>query len=220
MAVNLLLFGAPGSGKGTQAEFLKERYGIPQISTGDMFRAEAARGTELGVRVDAIMKSGQLVPDDLTIQIVRARLQEPDCERGTIFDGFPRTIPQAQALDQLMRDLGRRFDRALYLAAPEPELIKRLSGRLTCPLDGRTFHPIFNPPPVAGICPYDGARLIQRKDDTEAVARTRVQVYLRDTTPVIEYYRQQGLVTEIDAMRTIEQVRDDIARALGGAAAA
>lgn len=212
--MNLLLFGAPGSGKGTQAEFLKEKYGIPQISTGDMFRAEAAKGTELGQRVDAIMKAGDLVPDDLTIAIVRRRLTEPDTERGTIFDGFPRTIPQAEALDQVMREQGRHFDRALYLVAPEEELIARLAGRLTCPKCGRTFHPKFNPPPVPGICPFDGSQLIQRKDDNEETARARVQVYLRDTMPVVDYYRRQGLVREVDALRSIEEVRADIEKAL------
>jgi len=218
--VNLLLFGAPGSGKGTQAEFLKEKHGIPQISTGDMFRAEAARGTEEGKRVDAIMKSGELVPDDLTIAIVRERLKQPDTKPGMIFDGFPRTLPQAEALDQVMRESGRRFDNALYLVAPEAELIARLSGRLTCPKDGRTFHPKFNPPPVAGICPFDGTPLIQRKDDTEETARTRVQVYLRDTMPVIDYYRRQGLVQEIDALRSIPEVRAEIEKALEGVNAA
>jgi len=214
--VNLLLFGAPGSGKGTQAEFLKRRYRIPQISTGDMFRAEAAKGTELGKRVDAIMKSGELVPDDLTIAIVRKRLAEPDTEAGTIFDGFPRTIPQAEALDQVMGELDRHFDRALYLVAPEEELIARLAGRLTCPKDGRTFHPKFNPPPVPGICPFDGTPLIQRKDDTEEAARTRVAVYLRDTVPVIEYYKAGGLVSEVDALKSIPEVRAEIEKALEG----
>ena len=212
--MNLLLFGAPGRGKGTQAEFLKARYGIPQLSTGDIFRAEARKGTELGRRVEAIMKSGELVPDELTIQIVRARLQEPDCERGCIFDGFPRTIPQAEALDALMAELGRRFDRALYLVAPPEELIARLSGRLSCPTCGRTYHRLFNPPAAGDTCPVDGTQLIQRKDDTEDTARTRVTVYLRDTVPVIDYYRAEGLVVEIDALQTIDEVREQIERAI------
>lgn len=218
--MNLLLFGAPGSGKGTQAEFLKERYGIPQLSTGDIFRAEAAKGTDLGKKVDAIMKSGELVPDDLTIEIVRTRLQEPDCERGCIFDGFPRTIPQAQALDQLMAELRRHFDRALYLQAPADELITRLSARLICPKDGKTFNRITNPPGPDDTCPFDGTKLIQRKDDTPEAARVRVEVYLRDTVPVIEYYRAKGLVADIDATLPIETVKDEIERAIEGDAAA
>lgn len=212
--MNVLLFGAPGSGKGTQAEFLKERYRIPQISTGEMFRAEVAGGTELGRRVDEIMKSGQLVPDDLTIEIVRKRLAEPDTEPGSIFDGFPRTIPQAEALDRVMQERGRHFDRALYLVAPEKDLAERLSGRLTCPRCGRTYHPKFNPPPVPGVCPIDGTALVQRPDDNEETARTRVSVYLRDTMPVIEYYRRQGLVKEVDALRPISDVKEAIQKAL------
>lgn len=218
--MNILLFGAPGSGKGTQAEFLKQKYAIPQLSTGDIFRAEAARGTELGKRVDAIMKSGELVPDDLTTEIVRNRLKEDDCAKGCIFDGFPRTIPQAQALDQLMNELGRRFDRALYLQAPAEELVVRLSSRLVCPTDGRTYNRLTNPPGPGDTCPIDGTKLIQRKDDTPEAARKRVEVYLRDTVPVIDYYRAKGLVTDIDALQPIDVVREQIDRALKGTYAA
>lgn len=217
--MNLLLFGAPGSGKGTQAEFLKARYGIPQLSTGDLFRAEARRGTELGRRVDAIMASGELVPDQLTIEIVRRRLQEPDCEPGCIFDGFPRTIPQAQALDSLMAELSRAFDSALYLVAPAEELIARLSGRLSCPTCGRTFHRRANPPAEGDRCTFDGTPLVQRRDDAEETARNRVSVYLRDTVPVIDYYRGEGIVTEVDALQDIERVRERIAEAIEGARA-
>ena len=212
--MNILLFGAPGSGKGTQAEFLKQRYEIPQVSTGEMFRAEVANGSELGKRVQEIMSSGELVPDDLTIEIVHKRLAEPDTAQGTIFDGFPRTIPQADALDRVMGEMGRHFDRALYLVAPEKDLTERLAGRLTCPTCGRTFHPKFNPPPQPGICPFDGTPLVQRPDDNEETARTRVAVYLRDTMPVIDYYRRQGLVSEVDALRSIPEVRAEIERAL------
>jgi adenylate kinase len=217
--VNLLLFGAPGSGKGTQAEFLKQRFGIPQISTGEMFRAEARKGTELGRRARELMDAGELVPDDVTIAIVRARLQEPDCQAGFILDGFPRTIPQAEALDEVMRELRRSFDRALYLVAPAGELIKRLSGRLSCPTCGRTFHRLYNPPAPGDVCPFDGTKLIQRTDDTEEAARTRVEVYLRDTMPVVDYYRRKGIVTEIDALQSIEAVRAQIEKALGDIAA-
>jgi adenylate kinase len=218
--MNLLLFGAPGSGKGTQAEFLKEKYGIPQLSTGDIFRAEAARGTELGKRVDAIMKSGELVPDDLTIEIVRQRLQEPDCENGCIFDGFPRTIPQAQALDHLMAEFGRRFDRALFLQAPAEELISRLANRLTCPTCGRIYNRTTNPPGPGDTCTIDGTKLVHRQDDNEETARTRVDVYLKNTMPVIDYYRAKGLVSEIDALQPIETVREEIEQAIAGDAVA
>jgi adenylate kinase len=217
--MNLLLFGAPGSGKGTQAEFLKQRYGIPQISTGDMFRAETSKGSELGRRAKEIMDRGELVPDDVTVAIVRARLQEPDCRRGFILDGFPRTIPQAEALDEVMRELHRSLDRALYLVAPAEALIQRLTGRLVCPVCGRTYHRVFNPPPPGDVCAVDGAKLIQRSDDTEEAARKRVEVYLRDTVPVIDYYRRKGLVTEVDALESIDGVRAQIEKALGDIAA-
>lgn len=212
--MNLLLFGAPGSGKGTQAEFLVQRYGIPQISTGVMFRAEVARGTELGRRAKEIMDAGRLVPDDVTIAIVRARLQEPDCQPGFILDGFPRTIPQAETLDQVMAAIGRTFDRALYLVAPAEDLIQRLAGRLSCPQCGRTYHRVFNPPAAGDVCPVDGTQLIQRTDDSEEAARTRVTVYLRDTVPVVDYYRERDLVTEVDALQGIDAVRADIEKAL------
>lgn len=218
--MNLLLFGAPGSGKGTQAEFLTKRFGIPQISTGVMFRAEVAKGTELGLRAKEIMDAGRLVPDDVTIAIVRARLAEPDCQPGFVLDGFPRTIPQAQALDQVMNALGRTFDRALYLVAPAEELIQRLGGRLSCPTCGRTYHRVFNPPAAGDLCPVDGTQLIQRSDDSEEAARTRVTVYLRDTMPVIDYYRGKGLVTEVDALQPIEAVRSEIEKALDDTQAA
>lgn len=212
--MNVLLFGAPGSGKGTQAEFLKERYGIPQISTGEMFRAEARKGTELGRRVKEIMDSGSLVPDDVTIAIVRERLREPDTERGFILDGFPRTIPQAEALAAVMDELGKRFNGALYLVAPAAELIARLGGRLSCPTCGRTYHRVFNPPAAGDTCPVDGTRLVQRTDDTEEAAQRRVDVYLRDTVPVIDYYRKKGIVKEVDALQPIETVRAKIEKAL------
>lgn len=214
MSLNLLLFGAPGSGKGTQAEFLKDDYSIPQISTGDMFRTEIRRNSDLGQKVERILASGELVPDGVTIAIVRARFAEPDSARGFILDGFPRTIPQAQALDALMAELGKTFDRAIYLVAPEGELIARLSGRLTCPTCGRTYHPTSNPPAPGNRCTVDGTELIQRPDDSEETARNRVRVYLRDTMPVVEYYRERGLVSEIDALAPIEKVRADIKEVL------
>jgi len=212
--LKLLLFGAPGSGKGTQAEFLKARYGIPQISTGDILRAERRAGTELGRRAQEYMDKGLLVPDEIMIGIIRKRLREPDCERGFMFDGFPRTVPQAEALDAILAEMGRRFDRVLYLKAPPEELVARLAGRLTCPACGRTYHPVFNPPAAGNKCLLDGTELVQRTDDTEEVARERVNVYLTETLPVLDFYRARGLVTEIDAMASIEDVRTQIERAV------
>ena len=212
--MNLLIFGAPGSGKGTQAEFIKERFQIPQIATGDILRAERRAATELGAQAQQYMDRGELVPDDLVIAMLEKRFSQPDTVAGFLLDGFPRTRPQAEALDGMMRQLGRDFDRALYLAVPLDKLVERLSGRLTCPKDGRTYHPIFNPPRVDSVCDADGEALYQREDDTPEVARTRIEVYLRDTLPVLEHYRAAGIVREVDADQTIDEVRRDLLGAL------
>lgn len=217
--MNLLLFGAPGSGKGTQADFLRQRFAIPQIATGDILRAERRAGSDLGRRAQEYMDSGGLVPDDVMIGIIRKRILEPDCEHGFVLDGFPRTVPQAEALDAQMRGLGRAFDRVLYLRVPGTELVARLSGRLTCPACQRTYHPRFNPPAVAGRCSVDGSELIERPDDTEAVAQERVAVYLDRTLPVLDYYRERGLVTEIDGEQDIDGVREQIVATLVGSEA-
>lgn len=212
--MNLLIFGAPGSGKGTQAEFIKDRLKIPQIATGDILRSEKRNQTELGQKAQEYMDRGELVPDDLVIAMLEKRLTQPDCRQGFLLDGFPRTRPQAQALDRMMAQLGHRFDRALYLSVPPEKLVARLSGRLTCPVDGRTYHPIYNPPRQAGVCDADGSQLYQREDDTPETARRRIEVYLRDTLPVLDHYRKDGIVREIDADRSIEEVRQAIVDAL------
>ena len=217
--MNLLLFGAPGSGKGTQAEFLKERFAIPQIATGDILRAERRAGSELGRRAQEYMDRGALVPDEVMIGIIQKRTAEPDCQNGFLLDGFPRTVPQAEALDAQMRAAGRSFDRVLYLHVPEEELVTRLSGRLTCPSCQRTYHVRFNPPTAEGHCNYDGSELFQRPDDTEEVSRQRVHVYLEQTVPVLDYYRGRGIVTDVDGARDIEDVREQIVAALVGAEA-
>lgn len=219
MSLNLILYGAPGSGKGTQADFLRSKFGIPQVATGDILRAEAAAGTELGRRAKEIMDRGELVPDEVMIGIIRKRLREPDCERGLILDGFPRTIPQAQALDEVMEELGRSFDRVLYLQVPIEELVERLSDRWICPVCGRTYSRRANPPAPGNRCPHDGAQLIQRDDDRPEAARRRIEVYLRETLPVLDYYRPRGLVAEINGTGTIEEVRSRILRALDRLAA-
>lgn len=212
--MNLLIFGAPGSGKGTQAEFVKERLHIPQIATGDILRAERRAGTELGKKAQEYMDAGNLVPDDLVIAMLENRLSQPDCQRGFLLDGFPRTRPQAEALDRMMGELGKSFDRALYLAVPLEHLVERLSGRLTCPQCGRTYHPRNNPPRDDSRCDADGHDLYQREDDTPETARNRIQVYLRDTLPVLEHYRHLGIVREIDGNQPIDSVKADILAAL------
>ncbi len=198
--MNLLMYGPPGSGKGTQAEMLHKRFHIPHIATGDILRAEVAAGTPLGLKAQPIMASGGYVPDDIMIGIIRNRLAQPDCGNGFVMDGFPRTIPQAEALDGLLQELGKRFDRVLYLKVETGELVKRLAGRMTCPVDQKTY------PPGTTKCPVDGATLIQREDDKPEAVKKRIEIYLEKTLPLLDYYRRQGLVSEIDGVGTIEEI--------------
>ena len=198
--MNLLLYGAPGSGKGTQANMLRARFGIPHIATGDMLRAEIAAGTELGKKAQPILAAGQYVSDGIMIGVVRSRLTKPDVGPGFIMDGFPRTVPQAEALDTLMADLGKRFDRVIYLKVPVEELLRRLSGRLVCPQCQRTY------PPGTLACSVDGSELVQREDDRPEAVRPRIEIYLEKTIPVLDHYRGGGLVSEIDGQGTIEEI--------------
>lgn len=212
--MNLALFGPPGSGKGTQATFLVEHYRIPQISTGDLLRAEAKAGTELGLVAARYMERGELVPDEITLELFRRRLLEPDCAKGALFDGFPRTVNQAIELDRILAELGRRMDRVIYIRVSEEILVSRLSGRLTCPLDGLTYHLELNPPKVDRLCDRDGSPLVQREDDKPETARRRIAVYLEQTLPVLVHYRRQGLVSEVDGEASIEEVRRRILEAI------
>jgi len=207
--VNLLLYGPPGSGKGTQAEMLHKRFHIPHIATGDILRAEVAAGTALGLKAQPIMAAGGYVPDDIMIGIIRNRLAQPDCAVGFVMDGFPRTIPQAQELDALLRELGRRFDRVLYLQVETAELVPRLAGRMTCPVDQKTY------PPGTTRCPADGATLIQREDDKPAAVERRIEIFLEKTLPLLDYYRHQALVSEIDGLGTIDEVFARVLSAVG-----
>jgi adenylate kinase len=206
--VNLLLYGAPGSGKGTQANMLRAHFGIPHIATGDMLRAEIASGTELGRKAQPILAAGHYVSDDIMIGIVRNRLSRPDCERGFIMDGFPRTVPQAEALDELMADLNKRFDRVIYLQVPVEELLSRLSGRLVCPACQRTY------PPATAACEADASALVQREDDRPEAVRPRIEIYLEKTVPVLDHYRGEGLVSEIDGRGTIEEISRQVLAAI------
>lgn len=200
--MNLLLYGAPGSGKGTQANMLRSHFGIPHIATGDMLRAEIAAGTSLGQMAQPILAAGHYVSDEIMIAMIANRLRQPDSRRGFIVDGFPRTIPQAEDLDTLMHELGRHFDRVLYLRVELDELLQRLSGRLVCPQCQRTY------PPGTALCVADGSDLVQREDDKAEAVKPRIEVYLQKTIPVLDHYRAEGLVSEIDGMGTI----DDISR--------
>jgi adenylate kinase len=211
--LNLLLLGAPASGKGTQADLLAARLDIPAIATGNILRAEVAERTELGMRVQAYMQRGDLVPDALMIDIIRERLRESDRLVGFLLDGFPRTVPQARALDALAASMATGFDRVLYLNVPEAELIRRITSRLTCPECGRSygFEP-DQPRPVG--CEADGRALIVRADDRPETAQRRIAVYLEKTLPVLDHYRKQGLVAEIEGIGSVEEVSLRMLRAL------
>jgi adenylate kinase len=207
--MNLLLYGAPGSGKGTQANMLRSRFGIPHIATGDMLRAEIQAGTPLGLEAQPILAAGHYVSDDIMIGVIRNRLREPDSAGGFIIDGFPRTVPQAEALDVLMRELNRHLDRVLYLKVEMAELLERLSGRLVCPTCQRTY------PPGAAACAVDGTPLVQREDDKTEAVRPRIEIYLSKTVPVLEHYRGAGIVSEIDGRGTIDQITGRVLAAIG-----
>ena len=206
----ILLMGPPGAGKGTQAAELVTRYNIPQISTGDMFRAAVKEGTEMGKQAKACMDAGQLVPDSVTIGIVRERLNKADCKDGFILDGFPRTLEQAEALGQLLTELGIKLNRVVNINVPAAELVARLTGRRICRQCGATYHVLFNKPVQETVCNKCGGELYQRDDDREETVINRQKVYEAQTQPLIEYYQDKGLYTEIDGLQAINKVMDDI----------
>ena len=212
--MDLIFLGPPGAGKGTQAKMLVERYGIPQVSTGDILRAAVAEGTELGKKAKEYMEAGKLVPDEVVIGIIEERLKQSDCEKGFILDGFPRTVPQAEALDKVLEKMGRKIDHVLTLDVPEEELIKRLTGRRTCKKCGAMYHTIFNPPKVEGVCDKCGGELYQRPDDNEETVRSRLSVYEQQTSPLIDFYEKKGLVRKIDGRGEIKEIFDQIVKIL------
>lgn len=209
-AAYIMLVGPPGSGKGTQAARLTRELGIPHVSSGDMFRAMKTQDTPLAREIQAIMAQGGLVPDETTIRVVEARLREPDAAAGVLLDGFPRTVAQAEALDTLLTELGARLSAVLLLNISEDEAVNRISGRRVCPTCERVYHVMYNPPAAADVCDDDGGALIQRADDREGVVRDRYQLYLDKTAPLIDYYRQQGVLVEVDAMRDIDEITPDM----------
>ena len=214
--MNLILMGLPGAGKGTQAERIRDAYRIPHISTGDMFRTAVAKGTPLGLEAKRYMDAGALVPDEVTIGIVRERLSEPDAAEGFLLDGFPRTIPQAEALERLLADAGRAIDRVLYLAVPQDVLIRRLAGRRICRRCGATTHLEFNPPKVSGVCDRCGGELYQRDDDRPETVAERLRVNAAAMAPLIDFYRARGVLAEIDGLGAIDDVFRRIRSALEG----
>jgi adenylate kinase len=217
--VRLVLVGPPGAGKGTQAEFIAAHLVVPKISTGDIFRANVAQGTPLGIEAKRFMDAGQLVPDEVTINMVRERLAEPDAADGFLLDGFPRTTPQAVALDKLLADLGDGLDLVLELVVDDDEVIRRLSGRRTCHGCGKIWHVEFDPPLHDGVCDRCGGALFQRDDDKPETIAERLRVYARDTAPLVDYYGAQGKLVGIDATGPVEDVTVraiDALRSYGG----
>ncbi|MCW2277795.1 adenylate kinase [Heliophilum fasciatum] len=213
--MKILLMGPPGAGKGTQAEKLVERFGIPHISTGDMFRAAIKNGTELGVKAKSFMDAGQLVPDEVTIGIVRERLSQDDCRAGFLLDGFPRTVPQANALNETLDALNMRLDGVIDIQVAREKLIERLTGRRICRQCGATLHVVFNPPQQEGVCDKCSGELYQRSDDSRETAENRLDVYAAQTQPLIDYYQQQGLYQRINGEQPMSVVLEDICKALG-----
>jgi adenylate kinase len=212
--MRLVLLGPPGAGKGTQAARLSERYAIPQISTGDILREQVQDNTMLGVRARTYMDRGEYVPDELVVQMVMGRLAEPDAEKGFILDGFPRTVPQAEALESALADADRPLSAVLKFRIADDMAVRRLSGRWTCPTCKRTYHVEFKPPVQEGICDFDGTQLERRSDDDELTVRRRIAVYQEQTEPLERFYRDRGLLREIDAQAPEDAVTERTAEAL------
>ncbi len=202
----IVLIGAPGAGKGTQAQWMADQFGLAHIATGDMFREAQANGTDLGLRAKSYMERGELVPDEVTVAMVMERLRQPDASNGAILDGFPRNVPQARALDKALADAGKRVDQSVYMVVPEDELLRRLSGRWLCRVCQASYHQVFNPPGRPGVCDRCGGQLYQREDDSLETAKRRLQVYFDQTMPVIGYYREKGVLDEVDGAQSIPEV--------------
>jgi adenylate kinase len=208
--MQFVLFGPPGAGKGTQAKLLSEKFGIPQISTGDILRNAVKNETELGKKVKAILDKGELVPDEVIVELVEERLKEADAQKGFILDGFPRTLFQAEALDEMLAKNNRDHLLVIRIKVSEEEIVKRLTSRRICEKCGFTYNLIYNPPPADGKCEKCGGKIIQRSDDTEETIRKRIRVYIDQTTPVIDFYRSRGNLHEVDGSRPVEEVFADI----------
>ena len=217
--VKLVLLGPPGAGKGTQAKFIQGQFGIPQISTGDILRKAVSDRTILGNKASVYIQAGKLVPDDLMLGIVTERLSADDCTKGYILDGFPRTVPQAEGFETCLKGLASQLDRVLYLSVPEDALIQRLTGRRTCRRCGTLYHQVFDPPQRPGICDDCGGELYQREDDREDIITARIETYKAQTAPLIEFYRDRGLLTEINGVGRAEIIKNYVFESLGSAAA-
>ena len=207
--MNIILFGPPGAGKGTQAKKLVDFYGIPQISTGDILRANVREGTELGLAAKAYMDKGELVPDQVLIGIIKNRLKEADCKKGFILDGYPRTVPQADALEAILDEIEKPIDVVLNLEVPDEVLVGRISGRLMCKC-GASYHAISNPPKKDNICDVCGSEIFQRVDDTADAVQNRLDVYKKQTQPLINYYKEKGILVTLNGTKDINVVFEDI----------
>ncbi|MBI5248674.1 MAG: adenylate kinase [Desulfomonile tiedjei] len=214
--MRIVLLGGPGSGKGTQAQKLISQVGVPQISTGDIFRAAVKEGTPMGLKAKAFMEQGELVPDDVVIGVVEERLTKPDLDKGYMLDGFPRTVGQAQALDKILVSQSKNIDHVILVDVPDEELVKRLSGRRTCRNSecGKMYHVMFNPPKKEGICDACGSELYQRADDSEVTIRERLSVYNSQTSPLIDYYDKKGLLRRVEGVGPIDQIFASIQKVL------
>ena len=207
----LILLGPPMSGKGTQSARLSDSLEIPKVSSGDLFRENIKNRTELGLKAKSFIDRGDLVPDQITIDMVTDRLNQEDCRNGAVLDGFPRTISQAEALGGILRDLGAELTGAISIAVPEDVLVERASGRRICRICGKSYHLVFNPPAEEGICDLDGGELYQREDDQSDTVRQRLAVYQAQTSPLIDYYRNRGILKEVDGNQAIDDVGEEIA---------
>ncbi|MET7977273.1 adenylate kinase [Streptomyces mirabilis] len=213
--MRIVLVGPPGAGKGTQAVRLAEKLRVPHISTGDLFRANISQQTELGKLAKSYMDAGNLVPDEVTIAMVKDRIEQPDAEGGFLLDGFPRNVQQAEALDQLLETEGIKLDAVLVLEVPEDEVVKRIAGRRICRNDSsHVFHVTYNPPKKEGVCDVCGGELYQREDDSEETVRTRLEVYHTQTEPIIAYYKAQGLVVTISSLGPVDEITQRALKAL------
>ena len=211
--MRMILLGPPGAGKGTQAVNLSEELKIPHISTGDIFRARMKEGTSLGKLAKSFMDAGKLVPDDVTISIVEDRLKNEDCKAGFIMDGFPRTIPQAEMFDEMLKKLGTSVDAVVNIIIPDSAIVKRMSGRRMCP-NGHTYHVLNNPPRVEGVCDVCGKPLYIRDDDREATVKERLKTYHELTSPLIDYYQKKGIILDVDGMKPINETTEEILKGL------